>query len=454
MGVSKKRQHQTKGTPQDRKRHDRQPKDDVHANNHFHHFSAKDANGGPVDVPRNAEEAAASYFNFVVNQLPQERPKQAEGAEGTEPKTGQFCCAMGGTTARHCNDCGCVYTWKEALESHLPGVTSWAELVAEAADEDSKDSIAAEEIQHLFLKTATLATTMLKLVQDPQNAHPDNNPWDDAKRHYMECLAFAMEELNLHFPAHSNKALVMAVPTTLNGQHGAFRVCFGTLLEFLGMETGPRNLICKLIRMGFPGWQTRRTFRFLKDKTPPAFQEFAPKMSPQEVDCTRFTHLWQMDRHKSRMLLSALVTLLEQVHVGQRVLFHPTNHSSVLKEIKEWVSRNVTSLGFVTTAPRHPSNWSEQERNVHTNHDEKQAQTMEKYASPLLQALGQMGWSVVLVSANIPEAQQVCNADNPCNGAIDAKVIKAAVRNNTKKPPPTEPVTVMHLKGYYSLNLS
>ena len=35
MGVSKKRQHQTKGTPQDRKRHDRQPKDDVHANNHF-----------------------------------------------------------------------------------------------------------------------------------------------------------------------------------------------------------------------------------------------------------------------------------------------------------------------------------------------------------------------------------------------------------------------------------
>ena len=84
MGVSKKRQHQTKGTPQDRKRHDRQPKDDVHANNHFHHFSAKDANGGPVDVPRNAEEAAASYFNFVVNQLPQERPKQAEGAEGTE----------------------------------------------------------------------------------------------------------------------------------------------------------------------------------------------------------------------------------------------------------------------------------------------------------------------------------------------------------------------------------
>ena len=130
MGVSKKRQHQTKGTPQDRKRHDRQPKEDVHANNHFHHFSAKDANGGPVDVPRNAEEAAASYFNFVVNQLPQERPKQAEGAEGTEPKTGKFCCAMGGTTARHCNDCGCVYTWKEALKSHLPGVTSWAQLVA------------------------------------------------------------------------------------------------------------------------------------------------------------------------------------------------------------------------------------------------------------------------------------------------------------------------------------
>ena len=91
------------------------------------------------------------------------------------------------------------------------------------------------------------------------------------------------------------------------------------------MQTGPQRLICKLIRMGFPGWQTRRTFRFLEDENSPAFEEFAPKMTPQEVECTRFTHLWQMDRHKFRMLLSAFVTLLEQLHVSQRVLFHPIN---------------------------------------------------------------------------------------------------------------------------------
>ena len=164
MGRSKRKAHQrTTSTPKKINRRDVQPQQRVdNLDQYYHNFPAVQlipgqANPMGLTAPRNTDEAIASYFFFLVNKLANQRPKSAQKHD----QTGRFCCSLGGNSPRVGNSCGCIYTLRDVIKTKFKNVKSWGDLDDHPNQEDIED------LKNVFLTTATLLVTMLKLVNLP-----------------------------------------------------------------------------------------------------------------------------------------------------------------------------------------------------------------------------------------------------------------------------------------------